>query len=169
MKPKDSNLSDDMASALQTAVLNKCLSTGDVKKANALIPEGYKAAFDINVNLKGVLTREHGRDVKPTSILLNKAVIARLLRNLGATREAAKRALREAAEAAVSAINSEGSVTDILLDEDRELLLTMDEVDRDILQKLPKSRRDGAVKVAAAVKYTRVKLEPQNIETTQAA
>jgi hypothetical protein len=85
---------------------------------------------------------------------MTKAVLARVLRSLGATKEATKKAL-------VEAIQAEGSAEDALLKEDRELLLAIDEVEQEILANVPQIYREGTIKVAATSKFTKTKLVPQ--------
>lgn len=155
-------LSSDLKHALELAIMSKCRPDKVVKEVSKHIPEGTKVAFDLRVEIKGILTRAKGFEVCPTTSLLSKVVIARLLRSLGVTREAAKKALIEAMMASLQT-PGQGSVADQLIEEDRQLLLTLDEVDKDILARLPKVRRNGSIKVVSAVTLMKSKLEPMNL------
>lgn len=146
-----------MYESIEKVILSKSIPDAELKAINGNIPEGAKVAFDLKAGVKGILTRASGYDAKPTTSLLSKAVVARLLRNMGATRESAKQALVKAYT------DTQGATTQNLIDDDRELLLTIEEVDRDILDKLPKVRRAGAIKVAATVDFTKLKIEPQGL------
>lgn len=148
-------LDQQLAQALQMAIISGCYPDAAVKEAKHVIEEGSKVAFDLRVGLKGILTRGSGFTVKPTSALLSKAVLARLLRHLGATRESAKMALLRAAEEGLVT----GQPTSDVLARERELLLAIDEVDQDLLQKLPRVPRSGSIRVAAGITCSRSKLE----------
>ncbi|MEM9019956.1 MAG: hypothetical protein AAGC44_05275 [Planctomycetota bacterium] len=142
--------------AIALNTLAGSIQPNELKAARAKIKEGTTAHVELTAAIRGTLTRGEGYQVKPTVRLLNKAILAELLRRLGVTREAFKAHLLEIA---TEAIANHTTTAKQLEDANPQLLLALKEVETDILDKLPKADRAGAIKTATVLELTGVEVQ----------
>jgi hypothetical protein len=138
--------------------LAKCVNEDDAKGAIAEVPEGLTADLSFLVRVSGMLKRGRSCEVKPTANLLSKSFIGELLRRMGVTREAAKKHLRAIAQEALAA---GGRVGDGLVNANPELLLAVKEVEDELIAKLPKAKRAGAIRAILTTDLSDIQIHRQ--------
>lgn len=157
-------LSPELSDALICAIVSRSQPYRKTLESLDSIPDGCKVAFDLRVAIKGILTKDHATEVRPTSELLSKAVIACLLSQLGLNKAQAKRALLKA----VSKAEKIGStVSQALIAADKDLLLAIDEVDEKLVARMPMNKRAGTVRVHGSTRFLKVDLVDQSPPKTE--
>jgi len=124
------------------------LPAKDVAAAKKSLQAGDLAELDLRLHLRALVTKGEPTDAAATCTLLNKAALAWLIQRMGCTKAALLDALQELANEAIA---NGGKVRDDLIEKDHELLKTIAEVQHAVVARLPRTVRDGSVKVAGRI------------------
>lgn len=135
--------------------LSESIPEKDLKVLRDGIEEGANVGFQLTAKCEGRLTRGVATEALPTASLLSEAIFAETIRRLGVTARAWEIKLFEVA---MEALVHGAPIKDKLIAEHPELLQVMYLVKQDVISKLPKQPRRGAIKVIASLDFTRLKV-----------
>src|SRR5262252_5607986 len=90
------------------------------------------------------LTKGLASDMRPTASVLSQAVLAKALVYCGVTAPHFKSALKKAA---TEALLADHQVAQELTDDDKRITAVIDEVQEDVISRLPRIPRQGSVSV----------------------
>lgn len=147
----------DRSEAVGRIAVNKAFGDDDLDAAKGLIDVGSLAQLELTLKLTGTLKRGRPTTAKPTCNLLNKAILAELIRRLGVTREAFKAALLEIATEAI--VGDQFTVAKAMTNASPELLTVLKEIEDEVIANLPPQPRAGAIRVQVVPKFSRLKVE----------
>lgn len=129
--------------------LARAVDAKAAKLAAASVPEGSVSHVEFSARIEGTVQRGGATTVTPTCTLLNKAVIAELLRRLGVTRDAALNTLREIATERI--VDGRLDLSRGLADANPQLLVAVKQLEDDLVARLPKLPRAGSIRAALSV------------------
>lgn len=142
--------------AQQLSFLKRIVTSKEGSAADKALKEGINLGIEMTIKVKGRLTRGEATTAAPTASLLSEAMIAELVRRLGVTRAAFEKHLRDiATESLVRGV----PIANELVDDATEILVTMHEIKKNVIDQLPRQHRPGPIKVVTDLDITRCKIE----------
>lgn len=135
---------------IQTAVIASAIKDAEAKKAKNCIKVGTYSGTMV-VKISYVASKGAPTDKAATSTLLSKAVLAKALVRSGIQADLFLSYLRDAAIEASNANTATTVAEQVLSEDDKRVLQRIEDIDAQVLAKIPRLPVNGSTKVVAEV------------------